>query len=227
MNLNVQKHDISQGDKVFSNETKTNKSESNEYNIQRRKFWDGGLMNNTPLMSAIQKHRDYWYYTRGIINNIPSLAIAVVNLHPSAQEEIPIDHDGVINRNNDITFSDRSITEEGYLLLISDYVDLVKQFTDLLIESGIKKEKIDSILDSEVRPHGMFYNLRTYRNIVEGRFNITDIIRLERKNDEDTISNKTYDFSSKTINDLLRQGYSDSIEYARKYEQDKNKDDIS
>jgi NTE family protein len=75
-----------------------------------------------------------------------------------------------------------------------------------LIESGIKKEKIDSILDSKVRPRGIFYNLRTYRNIVEGRFNITDIIRLERKNDEDTISNKTYDFSSKTINDLLRQG---------------------
>ena len=227
VNLNVQKYDVSQGNQIISNETKIDKLESNEYKIQQRKFWDGGLMNNTPLMSAIQKHRDYWYYTRGIVNNIPSLGIAIVNLHPSAQEEIPIDHDGVLNRNNDITFSDRSITEEGYLLLISDYVDLVKQFIDLLIETGIKKEKIDSILDSKVRPHGMFSKIRTYRNIVEGRFNITDVIRIERKNDEDTISNKTYDFSSKTINELLKQGYFDSIEYAKRNQQDKNKDDIS
>ena len=110
-------------------------------------------------------------------------------------------------------------------MLISDYIDLVKQFTDLLIETGIKKEKIDSILDSEVRPHGMFSKIRTYRNIVEGRFNITDVIRIERKNDEDTISNKTYDFSSKTINHLLNQGYLDSIEYAKKYQQNKNKEE--
>lgn len=106
-------------------------------------------------------------------------------------------------------------------------IDPVKQFTDLLIETGIKKEKIDSILDREVRHHGMFYKIRTYRNIVEGRFNITDIIRIERKNDEDTISNKIYDFSYKTINELLKQGYSDSIEYGKKYHQDKNQDKIS
>ena len=92
---------------VISNEKNFDKVESNEYKIQQRKFWDGGLMNNTPLMIAIYRHRDYWYYTRGIANNIPSLGIAIVNLHPSVQEEIPIDHDGVLNRNNDITFSDR------------------------------------------------------------------------------------------------------------------------
>ncbi len=227
VNLNVQKHDISQDNYVFSDEKNFDKVESNKYKVQQRKFWDGGLMNNTPLMSAIYRHRDYWYYTRGVTNNIPSLGIAIVNLHPSVQEEIPIDHDGVLNRNNDITFSDRSITEEGYLLLISDYVDLVKQFADLLIESGIKEEKIDSILDSEVRPHGMFSKLRTYRNIVEGRFNLTDVIRIERKNDEDTISNKTYDFSSKTINKLLKQGYSDSIEYGKNHDQNQNKDTVS
>ncbi|MDN5868976.1 MAG: hypothetical protein L0H55_16450 [Candidatus Nitrosocosmicus sp.] len=51
----------------------------------------------------------------------------------------------------------------------------------------------------------MFSKLRTYRNIVKGRFNITDIIRIERKNDEDTISNKTYDLSSKTINTLVNK----------------------
>ena len=53
-------------------------------------------MNNTPLMSAIYRHREYWYHTRGITNNIPSLGIDMVNLHPSVQEEIPIDYDDVL-----------------------------------------------------------------------------------------------------------------------------------
>ena len=66
-------------------------------------------------------------------NNIPSLGTVVVNLHPSAQEEFPLDHDGFLNKNNNIIFSDSSVTEEGYLLIISDYFDLVKHFTDLLI----------------------------------------------------------------------------------------------
>ncbi|MDN5847848.1 MAG: hypothetical protein L0H53_16420 [Candidatus Nitrosocosmicus sp.] len=46
-------------------------------------------MNNTPLMSAIYRHIDYWYHTRGIANNIPSLGIVIINLHPSPQDEIP------------------------------------------------------------------------------------------------------------------------------------------
>ena len=37
-----------------------------------------------------------------------------------------MDRDGVINRNNDITFSDRIQHEEAMLLLASDYIDLVR-----------------------------------------------------------------------------------------------------
>jgi len=68
----------------------------------------------------------------------------------------------------------------------------------------------------------MFSKLRTYRNIVGGRFNLTGLIRIERKNDENTISNKTYDFSSKTINKSLKQGYSDLIEYGKNHNQNQN-----
>lgn len=106
-----QKNDISQGNQVFSNEKNFDRVESNKYKVEQRKFWIGGLMNNTPLVSANYKHRDYWYHTRGIANNIPSLGIVIVNLHPSVQDEIPFDHDRVLNRNNDIIFSDRSIKE--------------------------------------------------------------------------------------------------------------------
>ena len=37
--------------------------------------------------------------------------------------------------------------------------------------------------------------LRQNKDIVEGRYDIGEIIRIERKNDEHTISDKTFDFS--------------------------------
>jgi SAM-dependent MidA family methyltransferase len=70
----------------------------------------------------------------------------------------------------------------------------------------------------------MFSKLRTYRNIVGGRFNLTGLIRIERKNNKNTISNKTYDYSSKTINKSLKQGYSDSIDYGKNHNQNQNKE---
>ena len=76
---------------------------------------------------------------------------------------------------------------------------------------------IDSILDQKIRSHSMLSKLRTFRNLIEGPFNITDIIRIERKNDENTISSKTYDFSKGTINLLLVEGYNDSLSYLQKY----------
>jgi c-di-GMP-binding flagellar brake protein YcgR len=48
---------------------------------------------------------------------------------------------------------------------------------------------------------------------VEGRFDVDTIIRIERKNNENTISNKTFDFSYGTIGQLLKDGYEESINY--------------
>lgn len=33
--------------------------------IQRHKFWDGGILSNTPLREVLQAHRDYWFKTIG------------------------------------------------------------------------------------------------------------------------------------------------------------------
>lgn len=77
------------------------------YTKEVRYFWDGGLMTNTPLMQLVLEHRDYWYKVRGLKDAVPRLGICVINLHPKKQAEIPKDRDTVINRNNDITFSDR------------------------------------------------------------------------------------------------------------------------
>jgi NTE family protein len=111
------------------------------YNYARetRYLWDGGLMSNTPPMQLVLLHRHYWWKVRGLKDTVPRLGICVINLHPKKQSEIPTDRDGVINRNNDITFSDRLYQEEAVLLLISDYVDLVRSLIKVIEEEGVKK----------------------------------------------------------------------------------------
>ena len=79
----------------------------------------------------------------------------------------------------------------------------------------VEPEMMESILDRKIRSHFMLSKLRTFRDLTKGSLNVTDIIRIERKNDENTISSKTYDFSKGTINQQLVEGYSDSELFAK------------
>ena len=177
----------------------TESSHTIDYQSERRYFWDGGLMTNTPLTQLVLLHRQYWYKVRGIKDKIPTLGICVVNVHPTRQAKIPLDHDGVVNRNSDITFSDRSRKEEEVLLLVSDYVNLVRDLIRMARENGVKEDIINEVLNRQTEYHGQLLRPRQYKEIVEGRFDIAEIIRVERNNDENTISDKTFDFSTGTI----------------------------
>jgi predicted acylesterase/phospholipase RssA len=205
--------------------TKTDNSYS--YNKEMRYFWDGGLMANTPLMQLVLGHRDYWYNVRGLKDAVPRLGICVINLHPKKQTEIPSDRDGVINRNNDITFSDRTQQEEAMLLLTSDYIDLVRVLIKVAGEHGVKEDIIDNILNQKTRFHGAYQQHGRFLDILEGRFQIDEIIRVNRKNDEHTISNKIFDFSVNTIQLLLKEGYNDAVTAANEYLESKGKHPMS
>lgn len=183
------------------------------YRKEKRYFWDGGLMSNTPLSQLVLMHRYFWYKIKGVREKVPTLAICVVNVHPTRQVQVPIDHDGVINRNNDITFSDRSHRDEEILLLISDYVDLVRDLIKTGKKNGVKDDAINELMNRQTKYHGRFLRPRKYKEIVEGAFDIAEIIRIERKNDENTISDKTFDFSTGTITELLKNGYDDTMNY--------------
>jgi hypothetical protein len=56
-----------------------------------------------------------------------------------------------------------------------------------------------------------------YKEIIEGRFDIAEIVRVERKNDENTISDKTFDFSRGTIDQLLKSGYDDTMSFINEW----------
>jgi hypothetical protein len=79
-------------------------------------------------------------------------------------------------------------------LLISEYVDLVRDLIRIARYNGGKDKVIDNLLNQRTKYHGLSLRPRLNKDIVEGRFDIDEIVRIERRNDEHTISDKTFDF---------------------------------
>lgn len=183
-----------------------------KYEKNIRYFWDGGIMSNTPLTQLVRLHRLYWLKVKGLKDTVPRLDIGIINVHPTRQDSIPWDHDGVINRNNDITFSDRTEREQQALLLVSDYVDLVRKLIKIAKDHGANDDTINNLLKSHTINHGLAIRPRIYSDIIVGQFEIGRVIRVNRKNDEHTISDKTFDFSSKTITELRESGYNNTMD---------------
>jgi NTE family protein len=185
---------------------------TSNYEKNIRHFWDGGIMSNTPLTQVVVLHRRYWLKRMGFKDTVPRLNIGIVNVHPTKQDTIPLDRDGVINRREDITYSDRTYSDQQALLLVSDYVDLARELIKVAKDNGVKDDIINRILDRKTMNHGLAIRPRTYLDILVGQYEIGKIIRVNRKNDEYTISNKIFDFSSKTINQLRESGYSNTLD---------------
>ena len=74
-----------------------------------------------------------------------------------SKTQFPRDRDGVINRNNDITFSDRTEREQQALLLVSDYVDLARELIKIAKDHGVKDDVINTLLDRKTMNHGLAY----------------------------------------------------------------------
>ena len=178
-----------------------------------RSFWDGGLLANTPLSQTYIAHIDYWRRIRKLEDNIPSLSFSIINLHPAKQENLPTDYDGVVDRKNDIIYHDRTEFDENIAVLMSDFVALANSLTKLAEEKGASKEELQKILKEKTK--GIFFSTGrrgTYDDLVRGIVNVDFVARLERKNDTNTISNKTFDFSKNTIQQLIQNGFKETKE---------------
>ena len=186
--------------------------QSATYEKNMHYFWDGGIMSNTPLSQLVLLHRLYWLKVKGLRDTVPKLTIGIINVHPVKQYAIPWDHDGVINRRDDITYSDRTEREQQVLLAVSDYVDLTRELIKIAKDAGAKDEVINSLLDKNTLNHGIANKLRKYSDMIVGQFEIEKVVRINRKNDEHTISNKIFDFSPKTIKLLRESGYSNTMD---------------
>jgi DNA-binding MurR/RpiR family transcriptional regulator len=56
----------------------------------------------------------------------------------------------------------------------------------------------------------------TYGDLIENMISVDLVVRVERKNDIHTISNKTFDFSNATIQQLIKDGYEEALDQGAK-----------
>ena len=178
-----------------------------------RSFWDGGLLATTPLRQTYIAHLDYWRRVRKLEENIPSLRFSIINLHPAKQKYLPSDYDGVVDRKNDIIYHDRTEFDENIAVLMSDLVTLANSLIKLAEKKGASKEELQEILKEKTK--GIFFSTGKqgrYDDLIKGIVNVDFVARLERKNDANTISNKTFDFSKTTVQQLIQNGFRESRE---------------
>jgi predicted acylesterase/phospholipase RssA len=187
-----------------------------------RKFCDGGILSNTPFRELLQAHRDYW---NGIIvedndNKIPDLDVYIINVHPSKQDKVPTDLDGVKDRINDITFMDRnSHYDEMVANLVTDYTDLIDRLKELAKSYFENIDKRDIIFQNEFESllkivEGKTSRVagedRKYKDLIKGRFRLTKVIRIENESYKDSISGKVGDFTSQSIRNIIEKGKQDA-----------------
>ena len=190
----------------------SNRDSSPSYsNSNLRFFWDGGLLANTPLRQTVIAHRDYWFKVRKMEDNLPSLTIAIINLHPHRQQYIPYDYDGVVDRRNDIMYHDRTEFDEFVAILISDFQKLATSLIKVCRDNGISEKSLQMILNERIKTVTSTTGQHlTYNDLLKARVDVNFIIRLVRKNDSHTISNKIFDFSEITIRQLIYDGYKET-----------------
>jgi NTE family protein len=195
--------------------------------IDGRKFWDGYLLSNTPLRELIEEHKAFWEYKIGpdilrkcvwdIQNGqrVPDLEVYIVNVYPRKEEKIPSDYDGVKERMNDITNSDKTSYEESVVILVTDYLNLIEKLINLGKEDDKLRQRIKNILQEPARSRLYSYlesKERTeYIDILKRKFKIEKIIRIEKTDDVNSVNGKFTDFTSETINNLIKEGEKDAI----------------
>ena len=171
--------------------------------IDGRKFWDGGLLSNTPFRELLQAHQEYWMNVvasqiekEGNNNNndnthMPDLEVYIVNLHPSKRQDLPTDHDVVKERQNDIIYGDRSSHyDEKMAYLVAN----LRDFAALM--KNLSAEAIDKVRDE---PHKKELREK-FDDILKKRITKTAIASNKGPNDNDDEPISTY-------HDLLKGQY--------------------
>jgi NTE family protein len=203
---------------------KVNNVEMGIKNEEEHIFWDGGFRSNTLLREVIQAHRDYWHKTRKhteeeeqdedrLENDVPDLEVYIADLWPSELKEKPIsfDRDLVENRKWGIIFGDRTDYDEQVANFVTDYIDLAKQLKSLAERKGASTDELDHILDKYATSKNTIGQTRRYCELMGGRFRLTKVIRIDHKDDGNDVADKIFDYSRKTIEKLMDDGYRDAL----------------
>lgn len=132
--------------------------------IDGNKYWDGGILSNTPVREVLSEHSKFWVDRTGLDSDskkdfekekewfkkdnkdeqnknkkIPKIELCIVNLYPSKEtgQQIPSldDYDLTKDRENDIRFHDETDYDLKLASVISDYLDFVERMGKIAIDA--------------------------------------------------------------------------------------------
>lgn len=190
------------------------------YKKTQRYFWDGGLLSNTPLRELLEAHRNYWLSVKKVGENaVPDLEVYIADVWPTREKIIPWNFDGDVNRLYDIAFGDKTDYDQKVADIVSDYIALFQKTRELAF-NHIKDQKEKDAFKADLikfltnentkRSTHRTGEARTYEELIKGRFDVK-VIRIDRKNTVDDISNKLLDYSADTVKQLRDEGYRDTL----------------
>lgn len=190
--------------------------------IDGRKFWDGGLLSNTPFRELLESYQEYWIdkVSKKEKDKIPNLEVYIVNVHPSKGDINPIIYDDVKNRENNIVYGDRSSGhDQKVAMIMMDYVNIINDLKELALKhlkederKAFEREFEGSLITKDAkRSSAIRGKNQKYGDLLMGAFELTKVLRIERKDDENAVSHKTADFTLDTIKALITQGENDAL----------------
>jgi NTE family protein len=167
------------------------------------------------VLNAVQKENRGDVAAGGdTVYKVPDLAgVYIINLWPAEENSIPQDRDGQLDRKNDILFHDKTEYDEKVAELVDDYITLSRKLID---DFAPKEPAIRTKLWSFLQQTGSSRSRsqkkkRQYKELLKGGFIIDEVVRIERTDDPDSISEKWADYSSGTISRVFEQGYNDTM----------------
>ena len=204
--------------------------------IQGRKFWDGGVLSNTPLREVVHMHRDHWFKKIGNEkpeSKVPNLEIYIIGIWPSSSngirsdnvinfepngENIPSDFDGLKAKFYDINLSDKTEYDEKSAIMVSDLIGIIEKIRKDLVPKYMNSDKQHEfegelkkfVEDDIIKSQGRSGNKRNYESLLNGRVKLDKVVRIELKEVKNDISNKAFDLSSNTVENLITQGEKDA-----------------
>ncbi len=148
---------------------------------------------------------------------IPDLELYIVNLLDPKDNNnndpcgiiVPQDFDGVRDRHIDIKLGGGYNTKTDHLY--SDYINLIEKLIGLGDDDELLKEKIEKILDDHTPRQFITEDFKKNIDIIKNTFQIVKEVKIQRKDDTDSVSGKLADFTIETINKLIHDGYEDTL----------------
>jgi len=146
--------------------------------INGRHYWDGGIVSNSPLDQVLDRC------------GTSGKQVYVIDLFPGSINHLPGNLLDVLGRRDEILYSERIRSELKTQTLVLNFQKLVEE-----IMNEVPPEKLNKL-----RHRPGYIQLMASESPMK-------VTRITRENSEDEPSSKDYDFSRKTIENLMQSGY--------------------